>query len=155
MWRQMVPQIRAAVVGPIHDQYLGNISPITQHVVSVIAAQSADEAHYVCAMLNSSIATCISASYSTGKSYGTPSMLEHVPIPMFSKNNTVHLTLAELSCRAHAMKLEGRQTDEVEIEIDNHAAAIYGVIPSDLPSLRAEAMRIGNVCPASLLPLAG
>jgi hypothetical protein len=153
MWRQMIPQIRAAVIGPVEDEYLGRISPVTQHVVSVIAAQNEDEAHYLCAMLNSSIATCISASYSTGKSYGTPSVLDHVPIPQFHKNNDVHMMLVDLSRQAHITIGASKNLGDLEDEVDKYAADTYGVARALLPSLKAEAMKVARVSPAAMLPL--
>lgn len=135
MWRQMVPHITAAVVGPRHDSYLGDVSAVTQHVVSVIATSGEEEAHYVCAMLNSSVATSISASYSTGKSYGTPSMLDHVPIPKFDGNEENHRQLAALSRQAHELASSGRPTIDVEDEVDQVAARVFGVDSSHLPAL--------------------
>jgi adenine-specific DNA-methyltransferase len=62
MWRQMTPLITAAVIGPQNDCHLGVVPAVAQHVVSIIATGTADEAHYICAMLNSSVASAISAS---------------------------------------------------------------------------------------------
>jgi methylase of polypeptide subunit release factors len=137
MWRQMVPTITAAVLGPFTDPFLGYISPVTQHVVSVIATETAEEAHYVCAMLNSSVATSISASYSTGKSYGTPSMLHYVPVPKFDPEANSHARLAALSVLAHDLAAEDRPTNDVQDAVDQEAAALFGVESRFLPDLGA------------------
>jgi hypothetical protein len=137
MWRQMVPMITAAVVGPTDDGFLGRVPPVTQHVVSVIATETEDEAHYICAMLNSAVATSISASYSTGKSFGTPSMLEHVPIPGFDPVDEMHRDLVRLSRKAHSESARGRSVATLEDEIDGVACEVFGVENSFLPDLQA------------------
>jgi hypothetical protein len=49
---------------------------VTEHVVSLVPFQAKAEANYFCALMNSSVASYINASYSTSKSYGT----DHVNI---------------------------------------------------------------------------
>jgi len=100
-WQQMRPQIDACVVSSW--TWEGITKPIvTQHVVSSIAFDDEDEAHYVAAWLNSSLCTVISMHSSTGKSYGTPSFLENIPIPRFDRFVAEHVNLCALSREAHS-----------------------------------------------------
>lgn len=55
VWRRMDRQITAAVVEPFHDPYLGLRAIIPQETCVLIAAAHADEAHYLCAVMNSAI----------------------------------------------------------------------------------------------------
>jgi hypothetical protein len=55
MWRQMVPAINAVVTSSVDDPFLGTKVTVTQHVVTLIPFQTAVEAHYVCAVLNSAV----------------------------------------------------------------------------------------------------
>lgn len=135
MWRQMLPLIVAAVIEPQIDNFLGSVPIVTQHVVSVIATETADEAHYVCAMLNSSVTTAISASYSTGKSYGTPSMLDYVPIPRFDAQSLLHQQLVILSRRAHETVAGGGSARILETEVDEVSAQVFGVDSSRMSAV--------------------
>jgi hypothetical protein len=150
MWRQMVPRITAAVVGPREDPFLGDLSPVSQHVVSMIATEDEHEAHYLCAVLNSAVSTSISASYSTGKSYGTPSMLDYVPIPRFNADDPTHNRLAVLSTDAHLLTAQGRSVASVEEEIDYLAAGVLGVDQGQLPDLIALVGEFAKQKPAEL-----
>jgi len=152
MWRQMTPVITAAVMGPRDDPFLGSVPVVTQHVVSVVAASTEDEAHYLCAMLNSSVTTAISASYSTGKSYGTPSMLEYVPIPKFGTENDDHRHLVGLSRRAHELVKQGLEVREVQEQVDATAAAVFGVSERALGALSEFVDSLRPVSARAVLP---
>ena len=143
MWRQMVPRITAAVVGRTVDPFLGETTVVTQHVATIIATDDLDEAHFVCAMLNSSIATSISASYSTGKSFGTPSMLEYVPIPRFDRRVETHARLAGLSREAHERAGSGGETADLDSLVDIAAAEVWGVDPASLPAMQSLVRALG------------
>jgi hypothetical protein len=151
MWRQMIPHLSAAVIGPRDDKFLGRVPVVTQHVVSVISADTEDEAHYLCAMLNSSVATAISASYSTGKSFGTPSMLDHVNIPRFVSEDSKHKRLVALSREAHN-QATSRSVLDVDEEVNAVAAHAFGVNVSYLEDLNVFASSLRGTRLQQALP---
>ncbi len=59
VWRRMDRWIRAAVVESIDDPLLGRRPVVPQETCVLIACGSADEAHYLCAMLNSDRRQCV------------------------------------------------------------------------------------------------
>jgi len=140
MWRQMIETLDAVVVGPAQDSYLGPKVPVTQHVVTIASFSDLPEAHYFCALINSSISALISGSYSTGKSFGTPTVLEHVAIPCFDDSNSLHQSLAALSRRAHELAPTGpsgiNRLKAVESEIDELAARLWGITDAELAEIR-------------------
>ena len=107
VWRRMDRQINAAVVEEIADPLLGRRPAVPQETCVLVACDSTDEAHYVCAMLNSAVVNELVSSHSVcgGKGFGTPGMLDFVPLRQFQADDPRHTELAALSRQAHAMLL--------------------------------------------------
>lgn len=128
VWGGIASDIRAAVI----EQ---NVVP--QHTVTMVSVDDRAEAHYICALLNSSPFrfAAIAYSQSGGKSFGTPSLLENLRIPEFDPDNEKHQLLAMLSEKAHA-SIE--DTESIEEAIDAAVAEIW-----DLSSEESEALRKG------------
>ncbi|MDP2934899.1 MAG: N-6 DNA methylase [Dehalococcoidia bacterium] len=147
MWRQMVQNLQAAVVEPIQDEFLGLRTPITQHVVSLVPFTDRVEAHYFCALVNSVPARVISASYSTGKSYGTPTVLKHIRIPKFNPDDDVHIALARVSEKAHRSTAQatpnGPDLHELDVEVDRLAAQLWGLTEEELAEIQRSLKELG------------
>jgi SAM-dependent methyltransferase len=93
VWRRMDSRITAAVVEAM----------VPQETCVLVACGSADEAHYLCALLNSSPINELVSGHSVraGKGFGTPSMLDYLPIRRFRPDDPRHQELASLSRQAH------------------------------------------------------
>jgi hypothetical protein len=66
-----------------------------------------DEAHYLCAIINSSIVRSFIKSFSSsGRGFGAPSVMSNVKIPTFDKKNPVHVELAKISKKLHELSNE-------------------------------------------------
>jgi methylase of polypeptide subunit release factors len=115
-------------------------SIIPQETLSLVAFDIKEEAHYLCAMVNSTPFQYASISYSQvgGKSMGSPHILENIYIPKFDPKNKLHLYLAELSERSHRVgKLHNiGGFKAIEEEIDFIAAKIWGLTPQELSDIR-------------------
>ena len=81
-----------------------------------------DEAHYICAILNSEIVTSYIKGSSDTRSYKTD-----LPIKLnkYDKNNKFHRRLADLSKLAHKKVKEGKDIIFVEKCINRIALKIY------------------------------
>lgn len=123
VWRRMDRQLNAAVVESL---------VVPQETCVLVACDSADEAHYLCAMLNSDIVNQRVAAHSVrgSKGFGTPGMLEYLPLDRYLANDPRHIKLATLSRQAHAAASmpEDRGTDKVaklQGDIDELAGRLW------------------------------
>jgi hypothetical protein len=103
VWRRMDSGINAAVATMIEDPFLGLRPLIPQETCAMIACQSLEEAHYICAVLNSTLINYLVKSHSVsgGKGFGTPNMLKYLNLHSFDPSNALHKELAKCSGEAH------------------------------------------------------
>ncbi|MBI4722682.1 MAG: hypothetical protein HY769_06770 [Candidatus Stahlbacteria bacterium] len=88
--------------------------------IKQLATDNESEAHYLCAIINSKpVRDFIKSFSSAGRGFGTPSVMQYVGIPKFDSHNPLHLKLAQISQKGHALKLEGREKEIEELEIEN------------------------------------
>lgn len=123
VWRRMDKRINAAVLEPVEDEFLGTRPVVPQETCVIVEVETADEAHYLAAVLNSRRTDFIVGGHSVsgGKGFGTPSMLDYLQIRRFDPQNDRHTEFARLSRLAHKRAAGGGDTAEIEGEID----AIY------------------------------
>jgi hypothetical protein len=134
VWTRLA-RIEAAVV----DLHEGK--PIVpQETVTLVECSSANEAHYICALVNSSPFQFAAISYSQegGKSMGSMHTLEHIRIPRFDRKNPVDFRLADLSKQAHDAAKVGDETrlQEIEAEIDRWAAKLWDLSDDELREIQ-------------------
>jgi len=142
VWRRMDNTLRAAVIGVVDGQTVGNKVLVPIDTVTLVDTKIAEEAHFVCSLMNSSVAGMLVSSFSaSGRGFGTPSILEYVPIPEYDPHNPLHTRLAALSQQAH--QLAARQTSEVssqlaavEAQVDEAAAELWGITDRELQEIR-------------------
>lgn len=140
VWRRMDRRIQAAVVEEVVDRWLGPRPVIPQETCVLIACSTADEAHYLCALLNCSIVGFLATAQSVrgGKGFGSPGMIESLRLKRYSSSHTVHCELARLSRQAHAAAGDGADSTDVEERIDRAAAELWNLGQSDLDIMRQE-----------------
>ena len=94
---------------------------IPSDTTAFFSTKNEDEAHYLCAIINSTPVREFIKSYSSaGRGFGAPSVMNHVGIPKFNPINKLHQKLAQLSKTLHDLKAKGK-SDEVppsEREVD-------------------------------------
>ena len=144
VWRRMDRTIRAAVVEPVDDPLLGRRTVVPQETCALVACDAADEAHYLCALLNSRPVHCVAAGHQIagGKGFGTPGMLEFIGIGRFDPEDPRHRQLAELSRQAHAAARDDRPPRRANAAewldaIDRLAASLWGIPEVALAAMRA------------------
>ena len=109
----MANDLVAAVISQ-HKTQFGYKIIIPTDTTSLIACANEEEAHFICAILNSSVVREFIKSYSSaGRGFGAPSVMEHVGIPKFDTKNKLHLDISESSKRLHDLKSKD-QVDEIE-----------------------------------------
>lgn len=142
VWSRLASRIHAVVVTQ-------EVMP--QETMTLVGCQSAEEAHYVCGVVNSSQFNLAAQSYSQigGKSLGSPHILRNIRVPRFETDNTVHQSVAELSHRAHGLSAELAEAPseeraaelrqvlaEVEAQVDEAAAELWGITPKELAEVQ-------------------
>lgn len=137
VWRRMDRVVRAAVLGPSHVPFLGNRPVLCQETCAMIATESAEEAHYLTALLNSSIVGFLVQAHNVcgGKGFGSPGMLEYLRLRQFDAENVDHEELAQLSLAAHQARAGGLDVRVIQQAIDKTTARIYQIDPSQARSL--------------------
>jgi hypothetical protein len=140
VWRRMDRRINASVVQEIDDPLLGPRPVIPQETCVLVAAVNLDEAHYICAVLNSAVAgylvTCCSVR--GGKGFGTPGMLDYIRLRRFDPTQPRHRELATLSRDAHALVLESGDLKEIQHRIDHVAGQLWDLGHNDVNLIRRE-----------------
>ncbi|MBP7726414.1 MAG: N-6 DNA methylase [Candidatus Bipolaricaulis sp.] len=110
---------------------------LPDHKLILCACSSAAEAHYVCALLNSSPAKFFAGAYSIETQFSTH-LFERIAIPTFQKSSALHTKLADLSQRAHAAAASGdaSEVSKIEVEIDRAAARLWGLTDDELAEIK-------------------
>ena len=142
VWPNIASELACAVV----SSYEGK-TVVPQHIVTLVALDNAEEAHFVCATVNSSPANFALQSYSQkgGKSFGTPHVLENLRVPRYNAANPTHRRLAALSQQAHAATAAGdtARVREIEAEIDQRAAELWGLTGEELAEIQRSLAELG------------
>jgi hypothetical protein len=147
MWRRMIGRTDGVVTEPIVDGYLGEVVPVCHEVTTFVPFSDKVEANYFCAVLNSTLPSLISLSYSTSKSFGSPHLLEYVAIPKFDPSNALHQSLSALSEQAHRLAAQGKDGEaglrRMEEEIDRLAAQLWSITQEELAAIRQALADLG------------
>ena len=117
VWCPMKFPPEFAVVSKVKDKYLGEKILIPDNTIAYIPLEKELEAHYLCAILNSSIINQkISRLSSKSKWAVSIKTIKNMPIPKFDINNSLHIKLAKLSVNIHEI-----------IKIDENNELISGI----------------------------
>jgi SAM-dependent methyltransferase len=140
-WSRFDKQMSASVITEVNGKPI-----IPQETVTFIPINDPNEAHFICAVLNSSPFNFCVQSYSMkgGKSFGTPSILENVRVPRFDSMIQTHNDLSILSQQAHAASA-ARDTNLVkalEDEIDHLAGQVWGLTDAELIEIQESLMEL-------------
>jgi hypothetical protein len=140
VWNRMGDKLTACVVSSANDKFLGNKLILPENVLAFIPTDNEDEAHYLCAILNSSIADLVLRSIAGGtKSFGTPKMIEDtLNIPRYNAKNVIHTRLVVLSKKAHQLASTNniQELAQIEGEIDKTVAKLYGINDNELTEIK-------------------
>lgn len=136
VWNSIDTHLRAVVVGPD----LQGRPVLCRNIHTYIACANANEAHYLCALINSSISNLIVRGYSVSKGFAAPHIAEAIGLPKFDVENKLHAQLAKLSKTLHSAAQHVSNSDKVatmEGLVDALAADLHGLTPDDLRTVQA------------------
>ncbi|NPV13311.1 N-6 DNA methylase [candidate division WOR-3 bacterium] len=129
VWKRMTNDIFACVLSQVKTPF-GFKMAIPLDTTSFFATNNEAEAHYLCAIVNSTpVRDFIKSFSSAGRGFGTPSVMEHIGIPKFDPKNPIHKKLAEISKRCHQLKAEGKENELLVLEKQNDEAVkeLFGI----------------------------
>jgi hypothetical protein len=122
VWKRMSNDITASVIAQ-HKTPYGFKMIIPTDTTSLFATQREDEAHYLCAILNSSLAREYIKSFSSaGRGFGAPSVMKHLHITQYDRKSAIDRDLSRLSKEAHDFSAENNDTKSFLIEREVDAA---------------------------------
>jgi hypothetical protein len=139
-WGHTSERLNAAVAGSEASRFLPTKVVVPDQTAIFVPLSERQEAHYVCAMLNSSIFDFTATSYVV--LHFVTHVLENICLPKFDARDKRHQRLAHLSMEAHQLTAEGTELARkrlavVEGEIDEEAAAIWGISATELRDIHA------------------
>ncbi|MCS7206049.1 MAG: N-6 DNA methylase [Leptospiraceae bacterium] len=119
VWKRMSNDIVAAVIS-VENTPIGYKTIIPLGTTAFIPTDNEDEAHYLCAILNSKPVRDFIKSYSSaGRGFGSPSVMEYVGIPKFDSQNPLHKKLSENSKKCHDFKKTDNEKEIKNLEEKN------------------------------------
>jgi hypothetical protein len=127
VWQFMSRDVVAAVVSQ-HRTPFGYKTVIPTKTVALFCTDKEVEAHYLCAVINSTLVREFIKSYSSaGRGFGAPSVMSHVGIPRFDAKSRLHQELAELSLKLHEAKACGRseELEPLEHRVDDCVRGLF------------------------------
>jgi len=139
VWRGEVAPILIAAVIAEH----GGKCIVPDQTVYFVGLQSAPEAHYLCALLNS---LPIRGHYKMrGYKHVSMSFVRALDIHRYDPDNFAHCQLAALSQQAHEATAAGdtARVREIEAEIDRLAAELWGLTEEELREIRESLEELG------------
>ena len=138
VWPEVANSLEVAVAGPAHKK-----STVPDHTLIMIECESADEAHFLCATLNSSPSRHVVQAYIV--LHPDPHVMGRLRIPKFDPKDKVHKRLAELSMQAHELartpagtepSAVSRKLEAVEAQVDLESAKLWNLSASDLAEIQ-------------------
>ncbi len=127
VWKFMASRIDTVVLSKFKTPFAQK-PLISTKTTALFALDNKEEAHYLCAVLNSNIINGFIQSFSSaGRGFGAPSIMNHIKIPKFNPNNKVHKKLAFLSLEAHNKVKNGQPIEDIESEIDQTARRLWNI----------------------------
>lgn len=130
VWKEQSSELQCAVVSSLNGKVI-----IPDHKLMLVAFQSETEAHYVCATLNSTPARFVVRSYAINIQLG-PHLLENIKIPKYDPKNETHQDLSRLSKQCHEKVAAGITVSDLEEQIDELAAELWGLSKEELKEIK-------------------
>jgi hypothetical protein len=146
VWKEMANGSVASVVST------GAIAPgaparviIPDHKLMIIPAKTMPEAHFIAAILNSTIARYIVLSFAISTGISTH-ILDKLPIPRFQEADSLHTELAQLSMDCHSAATVGdeRKISHAEEQIDISVARLWRTTRAQLKTIRDTVQQVGD-----------
>ncbi len=138
VFKEQATSLVAAVVEPYTDDHHLQEKPvIPDHKLMLVQTGSREEAHYLCALLNSAPAKFYVEAYFLQTSISTH-VIECINVPKFDSRVALHSKISVASQKAHKLAVQGHRNalTDVEREVDKLAAELWGITPAELKQIQ-------------------
>jgi type I restriction-modification system DNA methylase subunit len=135
VWKYIASEFICSVISQKQD--VDSRLLIPDHRLILVPFQKKEEAHYLCAVLNSVPTRYLVRSYIVGTQISTH-VLNNICIPQFGLSNPNHQELTSLSLEAHQAVIAGDivQVKETETRIDRKTAQLWNLTDGELKEIR-------------------
>ena len=133
VWKSLANGSQAVVVGtaPVGKE---RKVIIPEHNTMLVPFQNSNEAHYFCALFNCSITSFLIVAYISW--FYSTHVLENIAIPKFNSENSIHQDLSNLSKQCHEKTASGIDVTDLEEQIDELAAELWGLTKDELKDIK-------------------
>jgi hypothetical protein len=106
----------------------GRKEVISTDTTSFMVAASREEAHYLCAVLNSDLVNEYIGSFSSGgRGFGAPSVMQNLHVPHYDPSNVVHRKLVEFSNEAHRRVEGSKPIDDIDDKVNQAVRKLWNI----------------------------
>lgn len=141
VWSEVGQNLEAAVINSYDNRYLHEKIIIPDHTIVFIPLESESEAHYICALLNSSPTRLIIKAYVA--LHPSPHVMKNIGLAKFSGSEVLHKKLSDLSVLCHEKIASGIDISDLEEQIDDLAAELWGLSHDEMKAIN-ESLSILN-----------
>lgn len=134
-WKYIAVDLTCCVLSEVNNELVGKKLVIPDHRLMIVSLNDLHEAHYLCAVLNSTLARFIVHAYGISTQLA-PHILKNIRIPKYDPKNETHRELANLSKQCHEKVAEGISVSELEEHIDELAAELWGLKKAELKDIK-------------------
>lgn len=127
VWKYIARTMIAAVVGP--DESTKPIVP--DHRLMLVACMHPEEAHFLCAVLNSSISRLIVQSHVIGTQISAH-VLEKLGVPCYDAESALHVRISALGQAASDAAAGGHPTVQIEADLDAAVGELFGLAAEEV-----------------------
>ncbi len=144
VWSEIAHTLKAAVVEMAEDKFVGEKVVVPDHTAVLIPTKTETEAHYLCAILNSSPAQLGVTAYIA--LHPDPHVLTRISIPKYDAKNELHKELAAASKAAHkqAAKEQTAKVTDLEQEIDALAQRLWNLDDDEMHDIKISLRELGG-----------
>ena len=124
VWREQNKSMVACVVSSLDIKGLGEKTIVTDSKVLFCSFDNEQEAHFLCAVINSPMITKLIESYTIDTQRGVD-ILANIKIPKFDNSNEIHKKLADVSLVAHSAYIEEKPLIVFEKRLDELVEQLF------------------------------
>jgi len=130
VWKEQSSEFECAVVSSVDGKVV-----VPDHKLMLVPFQQEDEAHFVCALLGSSITRFVVQAYTISTQQSTH-ILDNIKIPQYNPKDDTHKELSRLSKQCHEKVAAWISVTDLEVQIDELAAEMWGLSKEELKDIK-------------------